>query len=167
MSAATGATAARASAVCRVQSHARPAAPPLAWQERHGHHELADMQTTLRSAGDGFVLDGNKVLVFNGAAADQLIVSARSTSGRFQEAGISLVRIDAAAPGVQRTPPQLMDGQWVAQVKRRQVPVSASQLLFAPGEAHAPLHDTVQEAALALCAEAFGVMQVLQAVTLD
>ena len=66
------------------------------------------MQTTLRSAGDGFVLDGNKVLVFNGAAADQLIVSARSTSGRFDEAGISLVRIDAAAPGVQRTPPQLM-----------------------------------------------------------
>lgn len=165
MSGATGAAAARASAVCRVQSHARPAAPPLAWQERHGHHELADVQTTLRSAGDGFVLDGNKVLVFNGAAADQLIVSARSTSGRFDEAGISLVRIDAAAPGVHRTPPQLMDGQWVAQLKPRQV--SASQLLFAPGEAHAPLHDTVQEAALALCAEAFGVMQVLQAVTLD
>jgi len=74
----------------------------LAWQERHGHHELADVQTTLRSAGDGFVLDGDKVLVFNGGAAEQLIVSARSAGSRFDEAGISLVRIDAAAAGVER-----------------------------------------------------------------
>ena len=116
----------------------------LAWQERHGHHELADVQTTLRSAGDGFVLDGDKVLVFNGAAADQLIVSARSAGGRFDEAGISLVRIDAAAPGVQAHA-AAADGRPVGGPGAlRQVPVSASQLLFAPGEGHAPLRDTVR-----------------------
>ena len=139
----------------------------LAWQERHGHHQLADVQATLRSAGDGFVLDGDKVLVFNGAAADQLIVSARSAGSRFDEAGISLVRVDATAAGVERTPLQLMDGQWVAQVQLRSVAVQASQLLFAPGTGHAPLRDAVHEATLALCAEAFGIMQVLQATTLE
>jgi alkylation response protein AidB-like acyl-CoA dehydrogenase len=57
----------------------------LAWQERHGHHELADVQTTLRPEGDGFVLDGEKVLVFNGAAAGHLVVSARSAGASCQQ----------------------------------------------------------------------------------
>lgn len=139
----------------------------LAWQERHGHHELADVQTTLRRSGDGFVIDGDKALVFNGAAADQLIVTARSGGGRFDEGGLSLVLVDATAPGVERKTLQLMDGQWVANIALRGVQVSATQLLFAPGEGFAPLQATVHAAALALCAEAFGAMQVLQSATLD
>jgi alkylation response protein AidB-like acyl-CoA dehydrogenase len=139
----------------------------LAWQERHGRHELADVQTILRPVGGGHVLDGEKVLVFNGAAAAQLVVSARSAGGRFDEAGLSLVRTDAAAPGVERTTMQLMDGQWVAHFRFHAVPVQAGQLLFAPGEAFAPLQQTVDAAMLAMCAEALGVMQLLQATTLD
>jgi len=139
----------------------------LACLERDSRHELADVQTLLRPAGDGYVLNGAKALVFNGAAADQLIVSARSSGGRFDEAGISLVRLDAEAPGVERTVLQLMDGQWVANLRLREVRVAASQLLFAPGEGFAPLRDTVHDATLALCAEARGIRQVLQATTLD
>jgi alkylation response protein AidB-like acyl-CoA dehydrogenase len=139
----------------------------LAWQERHSRHELADVQTTLRPAGGGLVLDGEKVLVANGAAAGKLVVSARSAGGRFDEAGLSLVCIDATAPGVERTTLQLMDGQWVAHVRLRDVAVSADQLLFAPGEGFAPLQQTVHEATLALCAEGLGVMQLLQATTLE
>jgi alkylation response protein AidB-like acyl-CoA dehydrogenase len=139
----------------------------LAFQERDSRHELADVQTTLRPAGDGYVLSGAKALVFNGAAADQVIVSARSVGARFDEAGISLLRIDAGAPGVERTALQLMDGQWVANLRFDQVRVTAAQLLFVPGEGFVPLRDTVREATLALCAEAFGIMQVLQATTLD
>ena len=89
----------------------------LACLERDSRHELADVQTTLRPAGDGYLLNGDKALVFNGAAADQLIVSARSGGGRFDEAGISLVRVDADATGVERTALQLMDGQWVANLR--------------------------------------------------
>jgi len=139
----------------------------LAWQERHGHHHLNDVQTTLRPAGDGFVLDGEKVLVFNGAAAAQLVVSARSAGGRFDEAGLSLLHIDTTAPRVERMPLQLMDGQWVAHCRFSGVQVSAGQLLFTAGQGFAPLQQTVHAATLALCAEAFGVMQLLQATTLD
>jgi hypothetical protein len=139
----------------------------LAFQERDSRHELADVQTTLRPAGDGYELSGAKALVFNGAAADQLIVSARSGGARFDEAGISLLRIDAGTAGVERTALQLMDGQWVANLRFDQVRVAVSQLLFAPGEGFVPLRDTVREATLALCAEAFGIMQVLQATTLE
>jgi alkylation response protein AidB-like acyl-CoA dehydrogenase len=139
----------------------------LACLERDSRHELADVQTTLRPSGDGYVLNGAKALVFNGAAATQLVVSARSGGGRFDEAGISLVRVDADTTGVERTVLQLMDGQWVANLRFDQVRVAASQLLFASGDGYAPLRDTVHEATLALCAEAFGIMQVLQATTLE
>jgi alkylation response protein AidB-like acyl-CoA dehydrogenase len=139
----------------------------LAWQERHSRHELSDVQATLRPGGAGFVLDGEKVLVANGAAAEQLVVSARSAGGRFDTAGLSLVRIDATAPGVERTPMQLMDGQWVAHLRFRNVLVASEQLLGAPGEGFAPLRQTVNEAMLALCAEGLGVMQLLQATTLE
>jgi alkylation response protein AidB-like acyl-CoA dehydrogenase len=139
----------------------------LAWQERHGRHDLADVQSTLQPAGDGFVLSGEKALVFNGAAADQLIVSARSCGGRFDAAGISLLRVPADAAGVQRNLLQLMDGQWVANIRFDRVRVTAEQLLFAPGEGFAPLQDAVRGAMLALCAESLGIMQVLQATTLD
>jgi alkylation response protein AidB-like acyl-CoA dehydrogenase len=135
--------------------------------ERDGRDDLADVQTRLQPAGDGWRLDGDKALVLNGAGADQLIVSARSSGDRFDTAGLSLVRIDASAAGVERTPLQLMDGQWVANVRFRDVPVAASQLLFAPGEAWQPLHDAADQAMLALSAEALGVMQVLHETTLD
>jgi alkylation response protein AidB-like acyl-CoA dehydrogenase len=139
----------------------------LACLERDSRHELADVQTTLQPAGDGYVLNGVKALVFNGAAAHQLIVSARSSGGRFDEDGISLLHLDADATGIERTVLQLMDGQWVANVRFNQVRLAPSQLLFAPGEGFAPLRDTVRHATLALCAEGFGIMQVLQATTLD
>ena len=67
--------------------------------ERHSRHELADVQCTLRRAGDGYVLDGEKALVLNGAAADQLVVVARSGGSRFDAQGISLVLVDANAAG--------------------------------------------------------------------
>ena len=139
----------------------------LACFERDGRDDLADVQTRLQPAGDGWRLDGDKALVLNGAGADQLIVSARSSGDRFDTAGLSLVRIDASAAGVERTPLQLMDGQWVANVRFRDVPVAASQLLFAPGEAWQPLHDAADQAMLALSAEALGVMQVLHETTLE
>jgi hypothetical protein len=139
----------------------------LACLERDSRHELADVQTTLRPSGDGYVLNGAKALVFNGAAADQFVVSARSGGSRFDETGISLVRVDAHAAGVERTVLQLMDGQWVANLRFDQVRVAASQLLFASGDGYVPLRDTVHEATLALCAEAFGIMQVLQSTTLE
>jgi alkylation response protein AidB-like acyl-CoA dehydrogenase len=139
----------------------------LACLERDSRHELADVQTSLQRSGDGYVLNGSKALVFNGAAAGQLIVSARSSGDRFDEAGISLVRVAADAAGVERTVLQLMDGQWVANIRFSDVRVAATQMLCAPGEGFAPLRDTVRDATLALCAEAFGIMQVLQATTLD
>jgi alkylation response protein AidB-like acyl-CoA dehydrogenase len=139
----------------------------LAITERDSRYELADVQCTLRRVGDGYVLDGEKVLVLNGATADQLVVVARSSGGRFDAQGISLVLVEATAPGVSRTPLRLMDGQRVANIRFDKVAVPSGRLLCAEGSGHALLQQVVQDATLALCAEGFGVMQLLYATTLD
>jgi alkylation response protein AidB-like acyl-CoA dehydrogenase len=75
--------------------------------------------------------------------------------------------VNATAPGVTRTPLRLMDGQRVAHIRFDKVAVPASQLLCTEGHGHAMLQQVVQDATLALCAEAFGVMQLLYATTLE
>jgi alkylation response protein AidB-like acyl-CoA dehydrogenase len=139
----------------------------LAQAERDSRHELADVQCTLQRVGERYLLNGEKVLVLNGAAADQLVVVARSSGGRFDAQGISLVLVNADAPGVSRTPLRLMDGQHVANIRFDKVAVASNQLLCTEGDGHALLRQVVQDATLALCAEAFGVMQLLHATTLE
>jgi len=139
----------------------------LAIVERDSRYQLADVQCTLQRVGDGHVLDGEKVLVLNGAAADRLVVVARSSGGRFDAHGISLVLVSATAPGVSRTPLRLMDGQRVANIRFDKVAVASNQLLCVEGGGHALLKQVVQDATLALCAEGLGVMQLLYATTLE
>ena len=45
--------------------------------ERQARYDLADVATTARKDGAGYVLDGAKSLVVHGDCADRLIVSAR------------------------------------------------------------------------------------------
>ena len=49
----------------------------FAHAERQARYDLADVATTARRDGAGFVLDGAKSLVLHGDAADKLVVSAR------------------------------------------------------------------------------------------
>jgi alkylation response protein AidB-like acyl-CoA dehydrogenase len=139
----------------------------LAYAERDSRQELNDVQTTLRAQGSGYVLDGAKVLVPAGMAADWLIVSARSAGGRFDEAGISLALVPADAKGLRRTPVVLMDGQRVANIAFDGVQVPADRLLAAPGQAAPLLREAADDALLALCAEALGILQMLYETTLE
>ena len=139
----------------------------LAHAERDSREELNDVQATLRLQSGGYVLDGAKVLVPAGMAADWLIVSARSSGTRFDEAGISLALVPADAPGLRRTAVALMDGQRVANITFDGVAVPADRLLTAPGQAAPLLRAVADDALLALSAEALGVLQMLHETTLE
>jgi len=56
----------------------------LAHDEAGSHYELARVQTRAARSGDGWVLDGAKVVVQQGAQADLFVVSAR-TAGAVDE----------------------------------------------------------------------------------
>ena len=106
-------------------------------------------------------------MVFNGAAANKVIVSARTSGEQCDEAGITLFLIDADAPGVERTQYRLMDGQLVANIKLTDVRVAASQVVGKVDEGYTLIDSVVSDVTIALCAEALGIMQKLNTTTIE
>jgi len=139
----------------------------FAYVERQSRFELADVKTQAKRDGDDFVLNGEKTVVFNGAAANKVIVSARTSGKQCDEAGITLFLIDADAPGVQRTSYRLMDGQLVANIKLTDVCVAASQVVGEVDDGYKLIDAVVSDVTIALCAEAMGIMQKLNTTTIE
>lgn len=139
----------------------------FAYLERQSRFELADVKTTATATGDGYQLDGEKVVVFNGANADQLIVSARTSGDQCDEAGISLFLVPADAPGIERLGYRLMDGQLVANIVMKGVQVAADALVGELDKGYELMQAVVLEANVALAAEALGIMEQLNAKTVE
>jgi hypothetical protein len=139
----------------------------FAYAERQARYVLSDVRTTATPDGDGFVLEGEKVVILNGANADTLIVSARTSSEQSDEQGLSLFLVDANADGVERVVYPMMDGQRVANVTFRQVRLPASALLGESDQAFPVIERVALESCVALAAEGLGIMGRLNAKTLE
>ncbi|WP_116367462.1 acyl-CoA dehydrogenase family protein [Parahaliea mediterranea] len=139
----------------------------FAYLERQSRFELRDVKTRASNDGEGYRLNGEKVVVFNGANADALIVSARTAGEQADAEGISLFLVPASAAGVVVTPFKQMDGQTVANITLDNVAVPATALIGEAGGALALIEPVVQSAVVALAAEALGIMAQLNAKTLE
>jgi alkylation response protein AidB-like acyl-CoA dehydrogenase len=139
----------------------------FAYLERQSRYALTDIKTTAAADGDGYRLNGEKVVVFNGANADQLIVAARSSGGQSDEQGISLFLLPADAEGVERLEYRLMDGQKVANIRFNNVRLEAGALLGDKDGGAAIMRSVIREATVALGAEALGLMGRLNEKTLE
>jgi alkylation response protein AidB-like acyl-CoA dehydrogenase len=139
----------------------------LASNERIARNNPAIVGTTATAAGSDYVLNGEKIVVLNGAAADKLLVTAR-TSGAVDAAdGISVFLVDANAPGIERTGYATVDGLRAADIRFTHVKVSAANLLGTAGAALEAVETVLDEATLALCAEAVGAMDVMYKTTVE
>ncbi len=139
----------------------------FAFLERQSRFELADVKTSAVAGGDNYTLNGEKVVVLNGANADHLIVSARTSGGQNDEQGVSLFLVPADAAGVERTTYRLMDGQLVANITFNDVAVPAANLVGELDKGSELINSVVQRALVALSAEALGAMGQLNAKTLE
>ena len=135
--------------------------------ERQSRFELADVKTQAKLDGNEFVLNGEKTVVSNGAAANKVVVSARTSGDQCDEAGITLFLIDTDAAGVERTSYRLMDGQLVANIKLTDVRVAAGNVLGEVDKGYAIIEAVVGDVIIALCAEALGIMQKLITTTIE
>jgi hypothetical protein len=109
------------------------------------------------------VLHGKKLAVLHGDCADRLIVSAKNGDAG---GSLSLYLVDANAPGVTCQSFPLLDGRGAANLSFD----GAAAQSFAPASPDADaeaLAECLQEAAVALCSEALGVIRVLNAATLQ
>jgi alkylation response protein AidB-like acyl-CoA dehydrogenase len=135
--------------------------------EKQARHDLSDIATTAKAAGDGYVINGTKTVVIHGGQASKLIVSARSAGSQRDTAGISLFVVPADAKGVTRRDYRTIDGQRAADITFVNVPVSSSQLLGKAGAGWDILDAAADYGATLLCAEAVGAMDALNAATLE
>lgn len=139
----------------------------LAYNERIARNNPAVVGTTAKREGDSYVLNGEKVVVLNGHAADKILVTARTSGDTNSENGISVFVVDANTAGLQRKGFTTVDGLRAADVTFTNVKVPAANLLGAEGAAFNALETVLDEATLALCAEAVGAMEVLYKTTVD
>lgn len=134
----------------------------LAYDERVARGNPACLTLQAKPSADGYVLSGEKVMVLNGHNADKLLVSARTSGSLTDAAGISVFVVDADAVGIEKTSYPTTDGTWAANIVFNDVSVGADQLMGAEeGSALNALEVVLDEAAVALGAEAVGAMEVL------
>ena len=126
--------------------------------EKNSRYDLADVSTTAKKKGDGWVIDGEKFVVLNGENADTLIVTARTKGSRHDKTGVGVFLVPADAKGVVRKSYPTQDGLHAADISFTAVEVGSDAAIGDPENALPLLERVVDEARTAICAEAVGVM---------
>jgi pimeloyl-CoA dehydrogenase small subunit len=132
--------------------------------ERQARYDLTDVVTTAKRSGGGWVLDGSKVVVSHGEAANKLIVSARTSGERYDEDGITLFLVDTAAAGVARRGYVTRDETRAADVSLSN---AAGEVLGEIGKGLAVIERIVEAAIAATAAETVGAMEAMNEMTLE
>lgn len=131
----------------------------LAHHEVGARYQLDHVNAKVTGSGNAFKITGKKEVVLDGAVADLFVVSARDAAGK-----ISLFIVDANASGVKRVGYRTHDGKNAADVTFTD---ATAQLLGKIGEGLAALEAIVDQANAALCAEAVGAIDAINAATVD
>src|SRR5438270_6669258 len=135
--------------------------------ERQARYDLADIATTARKEGAGYVLNGEKSLALHGDCADKLIVSARVSGDQRAKNCIGLFLVDAKQEGVSRRGYPTMDGLRAAEVSLQNVKVAADAVIGELGNAFPLIEQVADSAIAALAAEAAGAMSAMHELTVD
>lgn len=138
----------------------------LAHTERGAHFEVS-VATKATRDGDGWVIDGEKIVAFGAPMADRLLVSARTSGKPGNTNGISLFLVDAKAPGVSMKTYRTQDSLRAADIVFKNVKVGADALVGTEGAGWEPLDEALDFASAMLCAEAVGAMKFACDTTLE
>ena len=139
----------------------------LAFVEPQARYDIANVATTAAADGDGWVLNGAKGVVLNGGNAQLLIVPARTSGRQTDTGGISLFAVAADTDGVSIKDYPTVDGQRAAEVRFTDVLVGSDALLGEQDAGFDVLNTVIDEATLAVCAEAVGIMKILTDKTVE
>ncbi|MEQ9144431.1 MAG: acyl-CoA dehydrogenase family protein [Parvibaculaceae bacterium] len=139
----------------------------FAYAEPQGRYNLADLTTTAKADGDGYVINGYKCVVLAGPWADKLIVSARTSGGQRDSDGVSLFIVDKNADGVSTRDYPTVDGRRASEVTLENVKVGADAVIGEVGKALPLIEKVTDQAIAALSAEAIGGMKELNDATVE
>ena len=138
-----------------------------AFAEPQARFDIANVVTTAEADGASFVINGRKTLVLNGQHADVLLVPARLSGDRSGPDGITLFAVPGVAEGVTRRGFPTVDALQAAELTLNNVRVPAANVLGEVSGGGEILRDVINEATLAVSAEAVGIMQTMHDKTVD
>lgn len=139
----------------------------LAFAEPQSRYNTANIVTTARKDGDSYLLDGQKTLVLNGDTANLIIIPARTSGNQSDETGITLFAVPGDADGLNRKGYATVDGLRAAELHLDNVRVDASNRLGEDDNGFPALSGVIDEATLAISAEAMGIMQTMHDKTVE
>jgi alkylation response protein AidB-like acyl-CoA dehydrogenase len=128
----------------------------FAWAEPQGRYNVADIKTTARKDGAGYVLDGAKAVVIGAPWATHLIVTARTGGAQRDAGGIWVSTRDYPT----------VDGRRASEITFDNVKLGPAALIGPEGAALPLIQQVMDEAVAATCAEACGVLRRLHEGTL-
>lgn len=138
-----------------------------AFYEPKGRYNLADLSTTAKKDGSGYVLSGHKAVVVGAPWADHLLVTTRTGGSQREATGVSLFLVPKAAKGVSTRDYPTVDGFRASEVYLENVSVGPEHLIGPADAALSLVEEVVDHGIAAVCAEAVGAMKVIHASTVD
>lgn len=141
----------------------------LAATEPSSGDNWRDVSTTARRDGDGWVLNGSKVMAVSAPLATHLLVTARTSGERDGTDGISLFLVEVATltTGITAHHYRTVDDRRASDLTFADVRLPAGALLGTEGQAWPSLELARDEGAAAVCAEAVGAMRKVLADTVE
>ena len=139
----------------------------LAYAEPQSRYDLFDVATTATRDRGGWILNGHKVVVLNGAGANGYLVSTRTAGSPGEIDGVTLFLVPSDAPGVSISDYPSVDGGRACDLRLSNVRLDDAAVVGRIGEGAHPLADTIDDGCLAVCAEGVGIMESTHNATLD
>jgi len=135
--------------------------------EKNSRYDLGDVSTTAKKKGDGWAIDGEKFVVLNGEAADTLVVTARTKGAQTDRNGIGVFLVPRDAKGVAVKGYPTQDGMHAADITFTGVEVGADAVIGDPENGLPLIEQVVDDARIAMCAEAVGAMEESLKITVE
>ncbi len=135
--------------------------------EKNSRYDLGDVTTSAKKKGDGWVIDGEKFVVLNGEMADTLIVTARTKGAQTDRNGIGVFLVPRDAKGVSVKGYPTQDGMHAADITFTGVEVGADAVIGDAENGLPLIEQVVDDARIALCAEAVGAMEQALKITVE
>jgi alkylation response protein AidB-like acyl-CoA dehydrogenase len=139
----------------------------MAFAEPQARFNPADVLSRATKDGDAFVLNGRKTLVLNGGTADLVIIPVRTSGNQMDTAGITLFAIDGKSGGLTRKPYKMVDGHQAADLEFKNLRVDAANVIGSVDEGFDTLQSVLDEATLAVSAEAVGIIRTMHDKTVE
>jgi len=139
----------------------------FAYAEPQGRYNLADLTTTAKKDGSGYVINGYKAVVLGAPWAQKLIVTARTSGGQRDRDGVSVFIVDKSAAGVSTRDYPTVDGRRASEITFENVKVDADALIGEEGKGLPLVEKITDQAIAALSAEATGCMKELNTATVE